>query len=103
MNIIGKPTQDISARDKVTGRAKFTDDLEIKNPLIIKILRSPHPAAILNSVDLSEALKIKGVHAAISGEDFKNKFSLLFKFRLQNRKNFNSLFLHLLKPLPAFL
>ena len=56
--------------DKVTGRAQFGADLNLPNMLYGKILRSPHAHAKLVSVDVSKALTMPGVHAAISGADF---------------------------------
>ena len=41
--------------DKVTGRAKFGADMFLPGMLYGKILRSPHPHAILKSIDTSAA------------------------------------------------
>ncbi|MEZ5550198.1 MAG: xanthine dehydrogenase family protein molybdopterin-binding subunit [Pseudomonadales bacterium] len=56
--------------DKVTGRAQFGADLNLPNMLHGRVLRSPHAHAKLLKVDLSGALAIPGVVAAISGADF---------------------------------
>ena len=56
--------------DKVTGRAQYGADLNLPNMLYGKVLRSPHAHARIESVDLSGALAIDGVSAAISGADF---------------------------------
>ena len=56
--------------DKVTGRASFGADLAMPNMVYGKILRSPHAHAVIKSIDLSAALAIDGVYAAISGADF---------------------------------
>ena len=55
--------------EKVTGRANFGADLSLPGMLHGKILRSPHAHARIKSVDLSEALAMDGVLAAVSGED----------------------------------
>ena len=55
--------------EKVTGRANFGADLNLPGMLHGKILRSPHAHARIKSVDLSGALAVDGVLAAISGED----------------------------------
>lgn len=55
--------------EKVTGRANFGADLNLPGMLHGKILRSPHAHARIKSVDVSGALAIDGVLAAISGED----------------------------------
>ncbi len=56
--------------DKVTGRAAFGADFTLPGMLFGLVLRSPHAHARIKSVDLSGALAIDGVHAAVSGADF---------------------------------
>ena len=56
--------------DKVTGRAQFGADLNLPNMLYGRVLRSPYAHARLKSVDVSKALEMEGVYAAISGADF---------------------------------
>ena len=55
--------------DKVTGRANFGADLSLPGMLHGKILRSPHAHARIKRVDLTEALAMDGVIAAVSGSD----------------------------------
>ena len=56
--------------DKVTGRAQFGADLNLPNMLHGKVLRSPHAHARIKGIDLSKALAMDGVYAAVSGRDF---------------------------------
>lgn len=56
--------------DKVTGRANFGADMFMPGMLHAKVLRSPHAHARIKRVDLSKALQIPGVHAAVAGADF---------------------------------
>ena len=56
--------------DKVTGRAKFGADLHLPGMLIGRVLRSPHAHAKILSVDTSDAEKLPGVKAVVSGSDF---------------------------------
>ena len=56
--------------DKVTGRAQFGADQNLPNMLHGKILRSPHAHAHIKRVDLSKALAMDGVCAAVAGADF---------------------------------
>ncbi len=56
--------------DKVTGRAKFGADLFLPGMLVGKILRSPHPHAILKSIDASKARALPGVKAVATRDDF---------------------------------
>ncbi|HXW20252.1 MAG TPA: molybdopterin-dependent oxidoreductase [Roseiarcus sp.] len=56
----------LEARDKVTGAAKYTVDLRYDGQLEGVILRSKVAHAIVESIDLSGALAVPGVEAAIS-------------------------------------
>lgn len=58
--------------DKVTGRARFGADLVLPNMIHGRVLRSPHAHARIKNIDLSDALAMDGVYAAISGKDFIN-------------------------------
>ncbi|MEA4971497.1 MAG: xanthine dehydrogenase subunit XdhA [Candidatus Pelethousia sp.] len=58
---IGKSVRRVDALDKVTGRAKYTDDLADKSALIAKIVHSTIAHGRVLSVDTSEAEKIEGV------------------------------------------
>lgn len=63
---VGKSVVRVDAYDKVTGRAKYTDDLFDKNTLVIKIVHSTIAHGIVKSIDTSEALKIQGVVMVIT-------------------------------------
>ncbi len=56
--------------DKVTGRAKFGADMFLPGMLVGKILRSPHPHAIIRSIDTSAAERLPGVKAVVTRDDF---------------------------------
>ena len=56
--------------DKVTGRAQYGADQDLPNMLHGKVLRSPHAHARIKSVDVSGALAMEGVYAAVCGRDF---------------------------------
>ena len=60
---VGRPIKRVDAADKVTGRAKFTDDLCPKPCLEAKILHSTIGNGRVVSMDTSEALKVPGVVA----------------------------------------
>jgi len=55
----------LEAADKVTGRAKYTVDIAHDGQLEGVILRSPHAHAKLTALDLTPALDVPGVKAAI--------------------------------------
>ena len=56
--------------DKVTGKAIYAADVQLPNMAHGKIVRSPHAHARIRSIDPSEALKIPGVFAVVTGDDF---------------------------------
>ena len=68
--IIGKPVPKKDAWIKVTGEAKYADDLFLAGMLHGKLLRSPHPHAKISHIDTSRAEKLAGVRAVITGKDF---------------------------------
>lgn len=59
--VVGKSVNRVDAFDKVTGRAKYTDDMANKSALIIKILHSQIAHGFVRSIDTSDAAKIDGV------------------------------------------
>lgn len=59
--------------DKVTGRARFGADLAMQGQLVGQVLRSPHPHARINSIDVSAAAKLPGVKAIVTRDDFKDQ------------------------------
>lgn len=56
--------------EKVTGQAKYGADLFLPNMLWAKTLRSPHVHARIKSIDISEAERLPGVKALVTGADF---------------------------------
>ena len=59
--VVGKSVNRVDALDKVTGRAKYTDDLAEKSAFVIKIMHSTIAHGFVKSIDKSEAEKIDGV------------------------------------------
>ncbi|MBF0475878.1 MAG: molybdopterin-dependent oxidoreductase [Deltaproteobacteria bacterium] len=66
---IGKNVIRPDAIPKVTGEALFTADLNLPKMLVGKVLRSPHPHARIVSIDTSNALRLPGVKAIVTGAD----------------------------------
>ena len=58
--------------DKVTGKARFGADYSLPGMLHGKVLRSPHPHAILKSIDTTEAEDLAGVKAIVTRDDFND-------------------------------
>ncbi len=70
LKIVGGNPVKHDGPDKVTGRAKFGADLLLPGMLFGKILRSPHPHAIVKSIDVSRAEALPGVKAIATRDDF---------------------------------
>ena len=60
-HVVGKSVKRVDAFEKVTGRAKYTDDLCGKEAYVAKILHSTVAHGIVKSIDTKEAEKIPGV------------------------------------------
>ena len=56
--------------DKVTGRARYAADIHPPGLLQGKILRSPHPHAVIRNIDATRALALPGVKAIATAADF---------------------------------
>ncbi len=65
---IGKSIPRIDGFEVVTGRSEFVADLKFSNLLVGKVMRSPHPHAIIKKIDTSKAYLIKGIKAVITHE-----------------------------------
>jgi xanthine dehydrogenase YagR molybdenum-binding subunit len=62
---ISGDTRRVDAEPKVTGRARYSSDIQANGWLYGMILRSKWPAAKILSVNLDPALKIPGIKAAV--------------------------------------
>ena len=69
MRVIGHATPRIDAVERVTGRAKYTGDVQLPGMLYAKVLRSPHPHARIKSIDTSAARALPGVKAVLTHEN----------------------------------
>ncbi|MGY9014112.1 MAG: xanthine dehydrogenase family protein molybdopterin-binding subunit [Rhodospirillales bacterium] len=65
---VGNNTPRPDGVDKVTGRARYGDDMILAGMLHAKILRSPHAHAKIISIDTSAAEALKGVKAVLTSE-----------------------------------
>jgi CO/xanthine dehydrogenase Mo-binding subunit len=70
LKYVGKPAQRVDALEKVLGTAKYAGDLRIPGMLYARALRSDLPHARIVRLDVSPALRVPGVLAAITSEDF---------------------------------
>ena len=56
-HIVGRSVKRVDAFEKVTGRAKYTDDLCDKNAYVAKVLHSTIAHGYVKCIDTSEAEK----------------------------------------------
>jgi CO/xanthine dehydrogenase Mo-binding subunit len=70
--IVGTNAARVDGVEKVTGRAKFTGDLNLPGLLEAKVLRSPLPHAVIESIDASKAEKLPGVVAILTRADVED-------------------------------
>ena len=71
--VIGRPMPQVTAQEKVLGRAAYAGDLKLAGMLHAKLLRSPYAHARIVSVDTSAAQALPGVVAVLTGADVPDR------------------------------
>ncbi|MCX4244923.1 xanthine dehydrogenase family protein molybdopterin-binding subunit [Paraliomyxa miuraensis] len=66
LEIVGTEVPRLDGHLKVSGRAKYTFDVALPGMLWAAVLRSPHPAARIESIDVSKAEGQPGVKAVLA-------------------------------------
>jgi 4-hydroxybenzoyl-CoA reductase alpha subunit len=74
---IGKPRRRVDGRAKAIGQLRFADDLSLPRMLHTKLLRSPHPHAVIESIDVARAKAHPGVHLVLTGADFPIPYGIM--------------------------
>ncbi len=69
MKTVNQPLRKKDAMALVTGQPVYTDDLAPADCLVVKLLRSPHPNAIVKSVRKDAAMRVPGMEAIYTWED----------------------------------
>jgi len=69
LHVVGQRVPRMDALEKVTGRARYTMDVQRPGMVYAAILRSPIPHGKVTRIDLSPALGIPGVRGALGRED----------------------------------
>ena len=74
---VGKSVVRIDGKVKVSGAAKFIDDIDFGADLLYAaVVESKFAHAIINSIDTSEAEKFPGVVKVVTGKEFPYRFGL---------------------------
>ena len=74
---IGERFPKIDGVAKADGSGVYADDIAFPRMLHAKLLRSPHAHARIRSIDVSEALKLPGVVAALTGDELPLKYGVI--------------------------
>jgi CO/xanthine dehydrogenase Mo-binding subunit len=76
---VGKSVARRDAVGHVTGRTAYYDDVEVRDLLHLKMVRSPHPHARINGIDFSRAQKVPGFVRAITHEQVPHNFYTILR------------------------
>lgn len=68
-SIVGKPMPRVDGTDKVSGRARYTHDINLPHMRWMKTLRSPLPHARIARIDTSKAEALPGVELVLTSRD----------------------------------
>jgi xanthine dehydrogenase YagR molybdenum-binding subunit len=67
--VVGQPATRVDGLERARGEAVYTADLKLPGMLHTAVLRCPYAHAHVSSIDLTPALALPGVHAAIGPRD----------------------------------
>lgn len=84
LKIIGRPERRVDAWGKVTGRAKFAEDYNVRHQLYGKVLRSKYPHAKILRIDTSKAEQLPGVETVLTANDIPG--SKVFGIVIKNQQ-----------------
>ncbi|MCR9256189.1 MAG: xanthine dehydrogenase family protein molybdopterin-binding subunit [Alphaproteobacteria bacterium] len=69
---VGQPIKRVEDKRFLTGRGKYTDDINRPGQTYAYIVRSPHAHAKINGINKAAAEAMPGVHAVFTGDDTKD-------------------------------
>jgi CO/xanthine dehydrogenase Mo-binding subunit len=79
---VGEDSPRVDATQKLTGAAIFTDDIQFGPGLLHgRVVRSPHPHAVIKSIDTSKAEALPGVRAVVTGDNYPGYLGLYLQDR----------------------
>ena len=77
LRVVGAPLIKKDAKALVTGKPVYTDDLAMKDCLVVKVLRSPYAHALIREIDCGVASKVQGIECILTWKDVpKKRFTL---------------------------
>ena len=86
LTTVGRSIRRAEGVEKVTGKARFTADLDFPGLLEGKVLRSPFPHALIESIDVSGAEALPGVRGVLTRESVKDEARQIVRQRLRELK-----------------
>src|SRR6186713_1585793 len=69
LRTVGQAVPRVDGRERVTGVARYTYDVQLPGMTYAAILRSPHAHARIQSIDTAAAAALPGVRAVLSAEN----------------------------------
>jgi len=66
---LGEPVKRKEDARFIRGQGNYVDDVQLRGMLYGAIVRSPYAHALIKNIDISEAMKVPGVVAVITGKD----------------------------------
>ena len=78
LNVVGKPIPKLDAAQKALGRAEYIQDIKLPEMIYGKILYSKYAHAKIIKIDTSNAEKLSGVYAVLTGKDVPKKMKMGF-------------------------
>jgi carbon-monoxide dehydrogenase large subunit len=67
--LIGSRITRLEDEPLLRGKGRFVDDIALPGVWHVAFVRSPHPHALIKSIDKSAALAVPGVHAVFTLDD----------------------------------
>ncbi|MDG6931087.1 MAG: xanthine dehydrogenase family protein molybdopterin-binding subunit, partial [Nitrososphaerota archaeon] len=78
---IGKKVPQLDSWRKVTGTLTYASDISVPGMLYAKLVTSKMPHAKIKGIDVTEAMKVKGVLTIATGRDFPYRLGLYLSDR----------------------
>ena len=63
MREVNKAVRKKDAMELLLGKPVYTDDIALKDCLVVKLLRSPHANAIVKEINTDKAMLVPGIEA----------------------------------------
>jgi xanthine dehydrogenase molybdenum-binding subunit len=71
-DLLGKNFTPPDVHAKVSGKAKYSEDIRVDGMVFVKLLTSPMPHASVTNIDSSAALAMPGVHGVLTADEVTN-------------------------------